>query len=202
MSDWFNGGSSTRPSGFMFTHTGGVDLLDLKPEDVDFEDIAHSLGNQCRFNGHTRVFYSVAQHCVEVSRLLQRRGCNLETQLAGLLHDAGEAYVGDITVPVQRAAGAVGIRLLEANILDSIFVAAGLPPIQAKESAVDQAALHKADKDMGRVEIRDLIHNSFGMVDFSDLKTERQIEPRSCFKPEDAADLWHLTLRLLGGLEE
>jgi hypothetical protein len=70
--------------------------LDLKPEDIDELDIAHSLARLCRFNGHCREFYSVAQHSIHVASMLTP-----EFFLAGLLHDASEAYLGDLSRPLK-----------------------------------------------------------------------------------------------------
>jgi hypothetical protein len=87
-----------------WTHTSrgrALDLLDPQPDDVDLAEIALALGNQCRYNGCVLRFYSVAEHSVLISEALERGGCARELQLGGLLHDAAEAYTGDITWPMQ-----------------------------------------------------------------------------------------------------
>ena len=79
------------------TFTGKkFDLLNPDPEMVCIRDIAHSLSHICRFGGHTDRFYSVAQHSLIVSQC-----CQPWDALWGLLHDASEAYVGDITRPLK-----------------------------------------------------------------------------------------------------
>lgn len=70
-------------------------------------DIAHSLGLMVRFNGHTKRLYTVAEHCVLVALILRDYGCDAETQMVGLLHDAAEAYIGDVPTPVKWAMDAV-----------------------------------------------------------------------------------------------
>lgn len=74
------------------------DLANPTADMVDPADIAHSLSMQCRFNGHTNRYYSVAQHCYLVADMVP-----LEDRLAGLLHDATEAYVGDMVRPLKEA---------------------------------------------------------------------------------------------------
>ena len=85
------------------------DLLDPKPQDVILGDIVYSLAHQCRFTGHVRQFYSVAQHSYLASHAIgklpgliigeERRMLELEA----LLHDAHEAYCGDISSPLRAA---------------------------------------------------------------------------------------------------
>lgn len=72
-------------------------VLDPKIEDIHIEDIATSLSNLCRFNGHVSQFYCVAQHSVLVARILPD-----ELKFWGLLHDAAEAYVSDLPRPVKK----------------------------------------------------------------------------------------------------
>jgi hypothetical protein len=89
------------------------DLDHPRAEDVELEDIAHALGNLCRFAGHVRAFYSVAEHSVLVSTLVPER-----LQLAGLLHDAAEAYVGDVVGPLVRRLPE--FRAVERRVLSAI----------------------------------------------------------------------------------
>ena len=82
---------------FLNTYTNRrVNPLDIVPGDVSVLDIAHSLALCNRFAGHTFRPISVAQHCVWVSRLCDN-GTDYEIPMAALLHDASEAYLGDIT---------------------------------------------------------------------------------------------------------
>lgn len=88
------------------THTGQmIDAFDLQPEQVRIEDIAHSLSMQCRFMGHCAYHYSVAQHSMLVADIIHERHLAWNKPhivLAGLLHDAHEAYTGDVSTPLKR----------------------------------------------------------------------------------------------------
>lgn len=93
------------------THTGrAFDFAHPRVEDVCIEDVAHALARICRFGGHT-TFYSVAQHSVLVSRQLVSFAPVV--QLEGLLHDAHEAYVGDVVEPLKRLPGMEVYREIE-----------------------------------------------------------------------------------------
>ena len=79
-----------------------VNIIDITPDMVVLDDIATSLSNICRFNGHLPSFYSVAEHSVRVAWWLTDQGLSDEIVLTGLLHDAAEAYVGDMMRPLKR----------------------------------------------------------------------------------------------------
>lgn len=77
------------------------DFLDPKIEDIDIEDIASALSKLCRFNGHCSIPFSVAEHSVYVSRYLEKQNLHRDFARVGLLHDAAEAYIGDMVTPLK-----------------------------------------------------------------------------------------------------
>lgn len=85
-------------AGEIATYSGEI-FKPLEPEvdRIHIEDIAHALANSCRFTGHVSKFYSTAQHSVCVSLLVPP-----ELAFTGLLHDASEAYLSDISRPVKN----------------------------------------------------------------------------------------------------
>jgi 5'-nucleotidase len=91
------------PGPYLQTVSGRwVNPFDPDPEQLDAGDIARALANQCRFGGHSRAFYSVAQHSVIVSQLVEARGGDAEDAFAALMHDATEAYLGDMPHPLKH----------------------------------------------------------------------------------------------------
>ncbi len=113
------------------------------PAEVRVADIAHALSLLCRFNGHCRAFYSVAEHAVRVSRAVPP-----EHALAALLHDAAEAYVSDVPRPVRRRVP--DFDAVEARILAVILERFGLPPRLPD-------AVRAADDALLATELRDLM---------------------------------------------
>lgn len=144
------------------TYTGrAIRPLDPKPEDICIEDIAHSLANQCRFTGHTRRFYSVAQHSVHVSQLCENY------PLEGLLHDASEAYLSDIARPIKRATMEFSNHYASAeeNLMIAIWKKYGLNPADSEDEVMI------ADNIMLGAEARDLmpsVFSEFGMGKFEE----------------------------------
>lgn len=94
--------------------------LDVQTQDFDIRDIAHSLSLQCRYNGHVDKFYSVAEHSVLVSYCVPE-----EYKLWALLHDAAEAYTGDMVRPLKRSM--LDFQLAEDRILYKLAERFNLP---------------------------------------------------------------------------
>lgn len=85
-----------------------VDLENLSTEDIHVEDIATALSNICRFTGHIREFYSVAQHATMVAELVAP-----PLRFAALHHDDSEAYLGDVSRHLKHSEYLTGYRVLE-----------------------------------------------------------------------------------------
>lgn len=112
------------------------------PEEIDIRDIAHALSMICRFGGHSERFYSVAEHSINVSMLAS------ECPLRALLHDASEAYLGDIPRPIKSMMPeyVVAEKRLQTVIYETF----------EQPAAVDQCKdyLHKWDDTMLSTEMQ------------------------------------------------
>lgn len=107
------------------THTGKfIDVFNPKPEQIDIEDIAHGLAHTCRFAGMTKRFYSVGTHSVMVARMLYSNHDDALVAMYGLLHDASEAYIGDMPRPIKVAMPEY--QQLEKTLQNAIYSALGL----------------------------------------------------------------------------
>jgi len=109
--------------GHMLTVTGvHFNLLDPDPSKIKIEDIAHGLAYTCRWNGHTKTYYSVAEHSMRVhdefSNYTRNRGMySRKRALAALLHDAEEAYWGDIIRPIKNMYPEIEEEILKLRLI-------------------------------------------------------------------------------------
>lgn len=132
------------------------DFRDPKGHAFDIDCIAHALSNICRYTGHIRKFYSVAEHCVLVSRLVPAKYA-----LEGLMHDASEAYVSDMASPLK--AMLPGYRKIEESVQEALAAFYGLkypfPP-----------EIHLADKQMYQIERKTIANNVEDKLWYTDNK--------------------------------
>lgn len=130
------------PGPYLQTVSGRwVNPFDPDPAQLDIGDIARALSNQCRFGGHCRVFYSVAQHSVHVSELIEQRAGTLEEVFAALMHDASEAYLGDMPHPIKHrsplgAAFREAEKHLERAIHERFAIRTASPEIKHADRAL------------------------------------------------------------------
>jgi len=119
------------------------------PDDISIKDIAHSLSNTCRFSGHCKTFYSVAEHCVRLSVLAPER-----LKIYALLHDAPEALTGfgDVSSMMKHETF-YALNALEDLILHKIFVKLDIP-FMTNEDIIE---LKKLEDYLLTAEVMDLM---------------------------------------------
>lgn len=120
---------------------GYVDLLNPHPDDIHIQDIAHALGKLCRYTGHIRNFYSVAQHSV-----LCCQNAPPESKWAALMHDAAEAFIGDVSRPLKQLLPEY--KAIERRIEAVIF---------EKFEVVEDENVKRVDREALKTEQRDLM---------------------------------------------
>lgn len=118
---------------------------------IDIVDIAHALSQKCRFGGQSPVFYSVAQHSVLVSKVARTLTTDnqrsWELALEGLLHDAAEAYMGDVVSPLKCLMPEY--KKLEQKIEGVVLGHFGIKRLSEE--------IHFADRVLLRTEQRDIM---------------------------------------------
>lgn len=133
------------------------------PADIDIKDIAHALSMLCRFSGNCIKFYSVAQHSVLVSEYLEDETGDLGWAMWGLLHDAPEAYLGDLISPLKyEMPGYLKVEDIFMEAIKEAFNLSSEPP----------QILRKVDQILLKTESRDLLTNTklAQTVDYPPLK--------------------------------
>lgn len=145
--------------------TQACDPWNPDPSVISVRSIADTLSKLCRFGGRTKRFYSVAQHSVLVADLVDvvTDFENPMLSLAALMHDAAEAFLGDIVTPIKRElvllSSYQSLSTKEAEILKTIFNTLQIP----WPSEVDWELIHGADKTACSTEFRDLMGNPVAM---------------------------------------
>lgn len=139
---------------FIVTYSGRrVNVLDMRTEDVNIGDIAHSLSQLCRFTGHCRDYFSVAEHSWIASMHVPA-----ELALEALLHDAAEAYVNDLSRPLKHHPSMEEYRLAEQRV-DRVIRAAFHLPIFEHEPHMSEA-IKDVDNKLVVTEARALMADS------------------------------------------
>lgn len=141
------------PSPFWIETSSGlrVDFINPDPSQIEINDIAWALCRQARFVGHTNhvPMLSVALHSIWVCKYLQEKTGDPLIAMHGLMHDAHEAYTGDIPSPLKNLPAIRShIKEVEERLQDAIYKALGLP----KVSDEVQAMIKEADAQALSVE--------------------------------------------------
>ena len=183
------------PGPYLQTVSGRwVNPFDPDPSQLDAGDIARALANQCRFGGHSRVFYSVAQHAVIVSELVERRGGDVEDAFATLMHDATEAYLGDMPHPLKHrsplgAAFKQAEDHLERALRERFAIKADVPEIKRADRgllATERRAFSAEDwhwPELEGVEPLDLVLTAWPPDEAARAFTERYAELEARRRP-------------------
>ncbi|MBN7772717.1 HD domain-containing protein [Clostridium aminobutyricum] len=135
--------------------------------DIFIEDIAHALSLICRANGHFNLFYSIAQHSINCAKEAEARGYSKEVQLACLMHDASEAYIGDVISPLKRQLS--DYVVYEKNLQNTILKALKLPALTPAEEKlvkeIDDCLLYHEFKTLHGDELFDYVPDIHIMVE-------------------------------------
>lgn len=146
-----NTSSTSEKKGLILTFSGiALNPLEATPEQIDIRDIAHALSLLCRYTGHVAAFYSVAEHSVRCAELLEERGFDNETLLNALMHDASEAYIGDVARPIKEFSE-VGqmYQQAEDKLMTTIAEKFGLTwPISEEIGWADYVLLRTEQRDL------------------------------------------------------
>ena len=173
------------------TYTGKkFDYNNVRPEDIDIRDIAHGLSNLCRYFGQCRRFYSVAEHCVKLSLAEGMPG----DPKARLLHDAVEAYIGDVARPLKILLPEY--QKIEARIQDVI----------QEKYDVDFSTVKKGDTEILAAEATTIMPKQFFIIhnEDNDYQLHFNIVPGveiECWPPLSAELMFKRRARQLGVTE-
>ncbi len=170
-----------------------IDFNCIRADDIDIYDIAHNLANICRFNGACPQHYSVAEHSVIVSKLLSD-----EFKLWGLLHDAHEAYIGDVITPIKEYLGADRLASLKESL--DILIAKKINVIRGPRTICQIKRMdHRITNIEGMLffdDWQDILIDDYRGDDYA-----KEIQMIECEPPEAAEYAFLEQFRILTGSE-
>lgn len=155
-------------------------------EHLNILDIGHALGMICRFGGHSRKFYSVAEHSVLVSYQVPE-----EFAMYGLLHDAAEAYIGDMIRPIKMLSSMAGYREIDSYLSCMINDWEGLNPMSPSCVKIADNTVLAAERDHPNVV-------GGPCAEWEELPPAAIVDIRN-LPPEEATSLFLLRYVQLGG---
>jgi hypothetical protein len=164
------------------TTISGTRFYPFEPmgEEVRLEDIAHSLSLRCRWGGHCRQFFSVAQHAVMVAEKVYRGLLDPGAALLALHHDSAEAYLTDLAGPIK--ARFKEFNDAEERIMAVIREKLGLPEMRDLWASM----IHRADLWARAVEARDNVNFPRHYLDWLGNDDIGMADPIRCWQPEQA----------------
>jgi 5'-deoxynucleotidase YfbR-like HD superfamily hydrolase len=162
-----------------------VDFLSPNPDAINIFDLAKGLANVCRYSGQVTKFYSVAEHCIMVARAVP-----LHLKAHALIHDAAEAYIGDVPRPVKLLCPEY--KQVEARVERAIRQALGLRELTPDEEAI----IKQADRGALLLEAKSLKVGE--SIQWLDVPGEEVDDTVRCLDPAKAEEEWLFAAELLG----
>lgn len=160
------------------TFTGiAFPVKEVRPELINIDDIAHALSMVCRYAGHCRRFYSVAEHSCHVHDVIASDETSKDHSLAALLHDASEAYIGDVTRPLKVCLP--DYREIEKRLQSTIY-----ERFEAVLTDCGLRVIKRADNMVLKAEAEQLMFSQGALWDFGDI--EAASVAVGCWSPDRA----------------
>lgn len=184
----------TATESFLQTFSGHlISVQRPDPAMIDFVDIITALTKQCRFNGHCKRFYSVAEHTVRGVKLAQKLFPeNKRLAKSFFLHDFTEAYVGDVIRPVKK-------HVPQFKEIEKGFHKAICSHFNVKEDDFDENGVHLIDNYMAMWEKRDLLPDNIFWPGMPSIDHLNLPELENMSVNEILKELWMLRLELFDG---
>lgn len=163
-----------------------LDLVNPSPQQIHIQDVALALSRICRFAGHSTEFYSVAQHSLRVSKIVEVLGYP-ELRSLALHHDSHEAYMGDISSPLKQLLDDRGqvseLRDLSARLDQAIRSAFGINNPTPEQRAI----IKKADLIALRIEAKAMMKDTFATPSIAEPLAAHQLPTISLYLEPQAA---------------